>query len=380
MSGSWSFFNPVALRFGAGSVKGRGQDLPPGRLLLVTTAGMVRRGAVEQLFRDLGRPEGWHVIDSVTPNPEVEHLESLRWELKSEPFSAMVAFGGGSTIDTAKVLSVLLGAPDDFDLRQNLEGNQPMPSCAPMSLFSIPTTAGTGAEVTPFATVWSVREGKKFSFASPTLFPSAAWLDPEYTASVSRQVTISTGLDAFSQALESIWNRNANAHTLMLAWRSAGLSYRALQRLVEWPPSLETRSDLLEASLLAGLSISHTRTALAHSMSYPLTAHYGLPHGLACGFTLPAILRYNREADDGRLQDLARGLGQENVESLATAVADLLAQLDVSSLMAKYLPGSEIPLDLVPKMLTPGRSDNNLRPVGSREVEAIFQASMMGSH
>ncbi len=371
----WNYHNPVKIRFGPGALIGQGRTIPTGKRLLVTTAGMVSRGAVARLIKELADEEEWHVLDRVTPNPEISDLVSIRDELQDENFAAIVAFGGGSAIDTAKVLSVLLRTPATFDLRAQLEGKLAIPDVTPLPLFAIPTTSGTGAEVTPFATVWAAQEGKKFSFASTMLFPEAAWLDPEYSMDVPKEVTLSTGLDAFSQALESIWNKNANPYTLMLANRSASIGFRALEKLVEWPPTLGIRTDLMEASLLAGLAISHTRTALAHSMSYPITARYGMPHGLACSFTLPAILRFNAGVDDGRLADLAKHLGFANVDTLGEAVIHLYDALNIRCILDKYVSDSGQLKALIPDMFTPGRSDNNLRSVDTDALEAVLDMS-----
>lgn len=375
MNNCWNYHNPVSLRFGAGCLREQGKSLPAGKVLLVTTAGMVRRGAVDKLRADLGGSVDWHVVDSVQPNPEVDQLEDLRRQLSAELFTAIIGFGGGSAVDTAKVLSMLLKAPNEFDLRWHLEGKQPVPDLDSLPVYAIPTTSGTGAEVTPFATVWASHEAKKFSYASPRIFPRAAWLDPDYTMSLPKEVTISTGLDAFSQALESIWNRNANPNTLMLAMRAAKLSFTALPKLENWPPSPEVRAQLMEASLLAGLAISQTRTALAHSMSYPVTAHYGLPHGLACSFMLPALLRFNAEADDGRLAGLSSQLGCGESGALASAIEELFERLRIEELLRKYVPEQADLTQLVPEMFTPGRSDNNIRSVERSDVARILDAS-----
>lgn len=375
MKNPWSYRNPVSLRFGAKCFQGMGATLPPGKLLVITTAGMIRRGAVEKLKDDLGGDLDWFVIDRVTPNPEIAHLEELRASLSDIKPAAILGFGGGSAIDTAKILSVILRAPKDFDLRKHLEGKQEFPTETPLPFYAIPTTSGTGAEVTPFATVWAAAKGKKFSFASPRIYATAAWIDPEYTASVTREVTISTGLDAFSQALESIWNRNANSYTQMLASRAASLSFKALKKLEIWPPSPETRAELMEASLFSGLAISHTRTALAHSMSYPITAHFGMPHGLACSFMLPELLRFNSQADDGRLLALARMLGFNETGAFASGIATLFSRLEVPVLVERFLPDKPSLLNLIQEMFTPGRSDNNFRPADSDDLGAILEGA-----
>src|SRR5690606_14532428 len=130
----------------------------------------------------------------------------------------------------------------------------------------------------------------------PGMFPAVALVDPDLTRSLPESETVSTGLDALSQGLEAWWNRNAGPVTDAFALRAARLALDTLEPLVADLGDPVLRTAMAEASLLAGLAISGTRTAVAHSISYPLTLRFGIPHGLACGFTLPVILEYN---DDG---------------------------------------------------------------------------------
>ena len=155
----------------------------------------------------------------------------------------------------------------------------------------MPTTAGTGSEVTSWATVWDTQSGKKYSLSRPNLYPKHALVDPTLMIGKPRQLTISTGLDALSHALESLWNVNANpisAHHAVVAAREI---LAVLPQLVNDLQNLELRSRMAAAALSAGLAFSNTRTAIAHSISYPVTLHHDVVHGIACSFTLPMVLR-----------------------------------------------------------------------------------------
>lgn len=371
MSAGWNFYNPVKVRFGAGTVGAALAALPYRRMLLVTTAGMSRRGTtawVRQACRD-----GIHAVhDEVLPNPEMADLDALALRHRPAGFDAIIALGGGSALDTAKVLGVLLGTPSDFTLRTHFLANRVVPEATAVPVIAIPTTAGTGSEVTPFATVWDARAIKKYSLAHPRMFPALALLDPELTKDLPWPVTLATGLDALCQALESIWNRNANPITLGFAMRAVKLAWRALDHGEVVTRTPQHRNDLMEASLLAGLAISHTRTALCHSMSYPITARFGLPHGLACGFTMPAVLRFNAPADDGRLAALAAQQGYATISLLAAALETLLKRCDVNVHLAHHGLAAAGINALVPEMFHPGRADNNLRPAGESEIRAIL--------
>lgn len=288
----------------------------------------------------------------------------------------IVALGGGSAIDTGKALSVTLpGVGSDFSLRRHVVDGLPLPASGPLPLTAIPTTAGTGSEVTPFATIWDREREKKLSLTSPAIFPRMAVLDPDLTLGLPEDETVASGLDALSQGLESIWNRNANAVSLAVATRAVYLALNTLPRLVREPGSIELRSRMMEASLLAGIAISSTRTALAHSMSYPLTAVYGLPHGIACSFTLPALLDYNSKVDDGRFLQLIRALGLESVRALREVLLELLRDLRVGDRLRRYIPKLSDVVDLAPQMYTPGRADNNIRPVTDQLLTDVLTSS-----
>jgi phosphonate metabolism-associated iron-containing alcohol dehydrogenase len=372
MTENRAFHNPVRLKFGVGLALPEVAALPYRRMLLVTSAGMNRRGTAQR-FVGAARGAIAQVEDRVAPNPSMAALDDLARRHRASGFDAIVALGGGSVIDTAKVLGVLLGAPAGFTLHGHFLEKQAVPDAPRVPVIAFPTTAGTGSEVTPFATVWHDGPVKKYSLAHERMFPELAVLDPELTRDLPWDVTLSTGLDALCQALESIWNRHANPVTLGFAMRAVQLAWPALQQGRKLLDSPAARAALLEASLLAGLAISHTRTALCHSMSYPVTARFGLPHGLACAFSMPAVLRYNTVADDGRLAELARELNQPQPQALADALARQLSQLGVPRYFQQAVGDFRNLQPLIPEMITPGRSDNNLRPVQLTDVAAILQ-------
>jgi len=370
----WSYHNPVELRFGAGRLAELPELVGERRALLVTTPGFSRRGLTAQVADMLARVRPV-IFDQVQPNPGLQQIERVGQDLRDQRAEVLIGLGGGSAIDTAKALSVVLaaGAPDM--LRAHLQSNAPLAPLSPLPLIAIPTTAGTGSEVTPFATIWDHECQQKYSLARPDLCPQVALLDPTLTTSLPADVTIATGLDALAQGFEAIWNHNATPISTLYALRAISLAFATLPRVAADLGSLELRTRMLEASLLAGLAIAKTRTALSHSMSYPITAHYGVPHGLACSFTLPALLDFNAAEDDGRLADIAGYLGLVSVPALGEALRLLLQTLGVDQSLRQYIPSRAALLELAPRMLTPGRSDNNLRAAGVEDVRRILNAT-----
>lgn len=371
--GNWRFHNPVDVRFGSGSLHGMGRCLPSGSTVWLTTRGTIQRGILDSIQGQMGCSCDFDLIDEITSNPEVASLEAWRGRLAERQPKALVALGGGSVMDTAKVLAMMLPAGPGQNLREILEGARPIPDVDPLPVWVIPTVSGSGSEVTPFATLWVAAEGKKFSLGSPRMFPRIAFLDPAHTASVPWDVTIATGLDALSQALESIWSRNASPGSLAFATRAAQTSLRVLGSLAPMNIEAGQRTLLMEASLLSGMAISQTRTALAHAMSYPITARFGLPHGLACSFTLPALLAYNASADDGRLQSLACALGYPGIPEMQNTLTALLRFLGVPQLFRKFVVDYAALYDLAPQMLAPGRADNNLRPATEADIIDLLE-------
>jgi len=369
----WSFYNPVRLIFGIDGLNVLPELIMGRRVLLVTTPGFTRRGVTDRV-RTLVEPYLAAIVDTIGPNPELDDLEGIAYGLHDIRAEAIVAVGGGSVIDTAKVISAILSR-EELSLRNYLENDIGELHGTAIPVIAVPTTAGTGSEVTPFATVWDSVSEKKYSLSGPQLFPEVALLDPSMTVSLPRDMTIMTGLDAISQGFEAIWNRNATPVTTIYATEALRIALSTLEQLAMDLDNVRLRAEMLRASAFAGLAISNTRTALAHSMSYPITLHYGVPHGLACGFTLPAILRFNSEVDDGRLHELAIALGMNSVNGLHLHMTQFLERLGVQGMLENYVGCVEELEELVPEMLTPGRSDNNVRRIGWRDLMKILDES-----
>lgn len=295
----WSHYNPVTIHAGPGSFDDVAKLASKGQWLLVTTAGFTRRGVTDRVRAMVGS-DRLTVFDEVTPNPDLDHLDSVAASLRQTRLDGIIALGGGSAIDAAKVLAVILKSDIDAPLNHILRTNKAQAWEEKLPLIAIPTTAGTGAEVTPFATVWDHAANRKYSVTGDRTFPDHAILDPELTLTLPADETLYTALDSISHALESLWNKNRTVISETYALRALTLANEALPALLETPTDLVQRERMQQASMLAGLAICTTRTAIAHAISYPMTLHFGVPHGLACSFTLPEILdNYMSSVDAG---------------------------------------------------------------------------------
>ena len=289
----WRYRNPVDVKFGAGVFDTLGPLLAGRAYCLVTYDDANGGGVFADLARRVTAMAGAPAVTvrNIGPNPDFTGLaESCRtYATATRPVEAIVALGGGSVMDAAKVLAAASG---DFDrVRRHLETGKGEEQLGRTPIVAVPTTAGTGSEVTSWATVWDTGAMKKYSLARDTLYPEVALVDPLLTVGLPRAVTISTGLDALSHALESIWNVNANPVSGALAEVAAREVLDALPLLADDLGSEALRTRLARASLFAGLAFSNTRTALAHALSYHLTLHHGVPHGIACSFSLPMVMR-----------------------------------------------------------------------------------------
>ena len=312
----WRYYNPVRITFGGGCLAELGTALAGRGYVLVTYGEPHFRRLAERVAGLAGQPLA--IVDEVAPNPDFATLPRVCARLKgllAVP-EVLVALGGGSVIDTAKAMAAAGG--DYARVRRYLEEGQGGDQLSSLPIIALPTTAGTGSEVTCGAALWDRRVGKKYSLAQPELYPEQALVDPELMLDLPRAVTVSTGLDALSHALEAIWNVNANPVSTALAVSAAREVLDSLVPLAANLGSLELRTRMARAALAAGLAFSSTKTALAHSLSYPISLEHGVPHGLACSFSLPLVMRgvLGESADcDAALQrifgpDLEAGAGR----------------------------------------------------------------------
>ena len=285
----WSYRNPVDVHFGRGSFSRLGELLGGRSYALVTYGEPFFRSLAASLEKTAGAP--LLTIDDIAPNPDIALLETqtARFaKLDAQP-EVVVALGGGSVIDSAKVFAAARG--DFAAIDSYLKKRTGAETIKPLPLIAVPTTAGTGSEVTCWGTVWDNAGGLKFSLAHPGLYPEFSVVDPDLMIGKPRDLTIQTGLDALSHSLESLWNRNANPVSMAHAVTAARGVLSTLPLLADDLRNADLRERMARASTLAGFAFSNTKTAIAHSLSYPITLRHRVPHGIACSFSLPMIIR-----------------------------------------------------------------------------------------
>ncbi len=345
MNTLWTHHNPVEILAGPDSLNQLDRHAAAGHWLLITTRGATRRGLTARVRALLGPQRRLTVCEDVSPNPQLDAVDELARRYRPSDFHGLIALGGGSTLDTAKVLSVTLPGAQGQHVPTVLREHRQQAWDTSLPVIAIPTTAGTGSEVTPFATVWDQRTHKKYSVTGTRVFPVLAILDPCLTLTLPERQTLYGGLDAASHALESLWNRNGTPISAAFAWQALEYSVTCLPRVLQDPHDLQARQGMQQASLLAGLAISQTRTAIAHSISYPITSRYGVPHGLACSFTLPCLIEDNLPLHDPPQQKILRDM-------LA-----LLRSLRLDHAMRRYIGDDDL-TSLLDQMVLPERAGN----------------------
>ncbi|WP_160154203.1 phosphonoacetaldehyde reductase [Microbulbifer sp. ALW1] len=284
----WLYRNPVEIIAGEDALNSLARLVANRRYAVLTYDAPIFGQYLERVAAAVGYgPVA--VVTNIDENPDITGLQCLIDKISGlvERPELLVALGGGSVIDTCKVISGCVG--QGVPLRNLLASKDAIEN--PIDYVSIPTTAGTGSEVTCWATVWDPDNGVKHSLSDPALYGRAALLDPTLTLSLPESITVSTALDALSHALESLWNVNRNPVSSLFAIRAAQLVLVALPEAIESPSNYQAREALLQASLFAGMAFSNTKTSIAHNISYAVTLEKGLPHGVACSFTLPMIIR-----------------------------------------------------------------------------------------
>lgn len=333
---SLQYRNPVAIRYGAGSIEELPAVLAGRRAVLVTFPEAEALGLTARIRGILG-PALAAVEDRIEPNPDVSYLAAMyeRFWRDHGDCEALVAVGGGSAIDTAKALMVGTASGRFDELVQLLSRGGAFKPHRLKALVAVPTTAGTGSEVTPWATVWDKAAARKYSLHLPETWPEAAIVDPDLMLTLPASVTVQSGLDALSHALESIWNVNANPVSDTFAVAAAREVIATLPALLASPQDRGLRARMALAALKAGLAFSNTRTALAHSISYEMTLRFGLPHGIACSFTLPMVLERARGVDAGRDAVLA-SVFDGDLAGAPRRLADFLAGVGVDPDFAAY--------------------------------------------
>ena len=360
-------FNPTRIVEGQAFEEALFHILQERRWALVTSQGWTARGAVEKLMSRCGKPNSQYF--NCDTNPTIQTVLDVAARLKN--VDVCVGLGGGSVIDALKGAVVLCALNHNMEtFISHLKDGASLPdNLITLPIIAIPTTSGTGSEVTPWGTIWGER-GIKHSVNNNSIYPSNTILDPALTTTMSSELTIATGLDALSHAMEAVWNRRHTSLSDAMASQAISMITVSLINVLRNSNDLVARCQMQTAATIAGLAMGTTQTALAHSISYPFTSRFGMPHGLACSFTLGEIARYNMETDAKRLKPIALGMNCQ-IEEIPVQLENWFNKLGLPALVLNYItPNVTDSLD--DNLITRARAANNIREVdGSKARELV---------
>ena len=311
-----------------------------------------------------------------------ESLKSLDTHLISDYFKRIsskpeliIAIGGGTTIDFAKVISALYSFSDNgvisveevVDLitsKKYLENTEYIP------IIASSTTAGTGSDCTKWATVWDFDNTKKYSVDADYLYPTESWLIPELTLTLPKKLTLSTALDALSHACEAYWAVSTNSIVQVLSTDAISLIVKYLPLVLDDLNNIEYRKKVYMGAFFAGLAFSNTRTTACHSISYPLTLLYGIPHGLAVSLTLSEVLKQNKDYIDN-LDFFLDAWGVDSVDEIDVWIENVSNDIQVLKLSEFGVKVEDID-DIIKLTFTGGRMDNNPVVFSQEQVKEIL--------
>lgn len=361
--------------FGSGARRqvGRQAALLGGRALVVSgRTAMQRSGAADELLACLAEAGvAGAVFAEVEAEPSLDTVDRGREAFHNQQCDLVIAIGGGSALDVGKAIAALAPCPEPVS--HYFAGVEVRGQGRPC--IALPTTSGTGAEVTPNSVLTDTTTAEKASIRGHCLLPEVAVVDPELTFSCPRDQTAFSGLDALTQAIEAYVSTGANTVSDALCEESVRRIAGSLRRAVEDGADRQAREDMALGSLLAGLALASARLGLVHGLAHPLGALYHLPHGQVCGALLPHVMAHNLRAAGPRYAQLARilDLGADAaalVAWVAALVRDLGAQLNFA---AAGLTEADFPA-IVPPALASGSSKHNPRPVDETGVRELLAA------
>ena len=319
-----------------------------------------------------GKKTRW--IDSINSYPSVRNIESILDAEDNLGTSVILGVGGGSVLDVAKTMSVLLPLSNQYTLEIVCKNPEVLGRASSLPTILLPTTCGTGSEVTPFATLWDEDSKSKLSLSHKSLLPKVVIGDPDLLLGLNSSTIISTALDGLIQNFESLWNINATPNSKSVALAGLKHSLEGLELFGTQGLSQSSANLLLRASLFSGAAIAITRTAICHAISYPLTSRFGVPHGFACAFSLISVLSNVLKRNSSFRETVTRSLNLTS-EELIELIRELYHRLLVGESLRVYLPSLEEVLALSDEMLGSIRSRNTIIEIDGKMLESIIEES-----
>lgn len=321
----WWYKQPVIIQFGRNSISHLPEIIEEikARKVMIVSGKHVDASVIQQMRKWF--PEQIKgVFTNISPNPDVEQVDECAQLMRDFNIDGVIAIGGGSVLDLAKAAACV--AVTDSSIRE-YHGTMKLLPTNGIPLVAIPTTAGTGSEVTSVSVLTDRKNGKKMPIGANGLYPKYAIVDWELTKTMPAYVTACTGIDVLCHAVEAFWSTGHQPITDALAVDAIKNVFKYLPVAFKNGDDDIAREKMCEASLLAGLAFGIPKTTGSHACSFPLTNLYHIPHGEACALTLDYFLEYNAKFPEARIEQLVNALGMASSSTLGNAIKQLKRQL-----------------------------------------------------
>ena len=322
-----SYHGAGAIKDIATEAKGRGFK----KAFVCSDPDLIKFGVTKKVIDVLeGAGLDYEIYSNIKPNPTIENVQTGVEAFKKSGADYLIAIGGGSSMDTAKGIGIVIANPEFEDIR-SLEGVAPTKNKS-VPIFAVPTTAGTAAEVTINYVITDVEKNRKMVCVDPKDIPVVAFVDPEMMSSMPKGLTASTGMDALTHAIEGYTTKAAWEMTDMFHLKAIELISKSLRSAVA--NEKEGREGMALGQYIAGMGFSNVGLGIAHSMAHTLGAVYDTPHGVACAMMLPIVMEYNAECTGEKYKEIAKAMGVEGVDDMSVeeyrkAAVDAVRKLSV---------------------------------------------------
>ena len=304
-----SYHGAGAIKDIATEAKGRGFK----KAFVCSDPDLIKFGVTKKVIDVLeGAGLDYEIYSNIKPNPTIENVQTGVEAFKKSGADYLIAIGGGSSMDTAKGIGIVIANPEFEDIR-SLEGVAPTKNKS-VPIFAVPTTAGTAAEVTINYVITDVEKNRKMVCVDPNDIPVVAFVDPEMMSSMPKGLTAATGMDALTHAIEGYITAGAWELSDMFHLKAIEIISRSLRNAVANTP--EGRADMALGQYVAGMGFSNVGLGIVHSMAHPLGALYDTPHGVANAIILPTVMEYNAPATGEKYREIARAMGVQGVDDM----------------------------------------------------------------
>lgn len=320
----------------------------------------------------------YELYSNIKPNPTIENVQSGVAAFQAANADYIIAIGGGSSMDTAKGVGIIIANPEFADVR-SLEGAVDTPNKS-IPILAVPTTAGTAAEVTINYVITDVEKNRKMVCVDPHDIPVVAFVDPDMMSSMPKGLTAATGMDALTHAIEGYITAGAWELSDMFHLKAIEIISRSLRGAVENTP--EGREGMALGQYVAGMGFSNVGLGIVHSMAHPLGALYDTPHGVANAIILPTVMEYNAEATGEKYRDIAKAMGVEGTENMSVeeyrkaavdAVKQLAKDVGIPADLKEIVKEEDIPF------LAQSAYDDACRPGNPKETSVEDLAALYRS-